>query len=482
MNIWFWVFIAYLTLNFLVMVSMIFVERRKLTSVISWLTVVSLLPGFGFVIYLIFGSGLSFRVRRLISKFELYESQYDEELKSYFSSEENASTLRAEDSEIINLCYNFGSILCPANDVKIFTNGEDKINALLQDIENAKQSINIEYYIFADDKVGKKVLNALIKKAKEGIQVRLIFDSVGSLRAPRRFFRKLKKAGGYVGEFFPPFLGIRMLNLKVNYRNHRKIVVIDGKIAYTGGINIREDHMGHKKRLAPWRDTHVRIVGLGASALQNIFLNDWRYIKKEKVSSNTYIAQGLFPMPQKEGDVCLQVLTSGPNEQTKKIKEAYLKLIMTAKKEIVIQTPYFVPDDGLMEALRIALMSGVKVKIMIPKRVDHITVYWVTLSYLKDIVNFGADVYIYNGFLHSKTLMVDDNKISIGTCNFDNRSFNLNFEDTVLMYSEKVVDEYKSAFATDVESSIYADVLYFKKKRWLTKFLQSIFRLFSPIF
>ncbi len=482
MNAWFWVFIAYLTLNFLVMVSMIFVERRKLTSVISWLTVVSLLPGLGFIIYLIFGSGLSIRVRRLISKFELAESQYDEELKEFFSSEENVKLLRMEDAEIIKLCHNFGSILCPANDVKIFTNGEEKVEALLADIENAQKSINIEYYIFADDQVGKRVMDALIKKAKEGVEVRFIFDSIGCLGAPRRFFRKLKKAGGKVGEFFPPFMGIRMLNLKMNYRNHRKIVVIDGCIAYTGGINIREDHMGHKKRLSPWRDTHIRIVGSGASALQNVFLNDWRYVKKEKVAPTTYIENGLFPEPKKEGNVCLQVLTSGPNEKTKDIKEAYLKLIMNAKSEIVIQTPYFVPDDALMEALRIALMSGVKVKIMVPKKADHMTVYLVTLSYLKDIVNFGADVYIYDGFLHSKTLMIDDNKVSIGTCNFDNRSFGLNFEDTVLMYSESISEEYRKYFANDIENSVYADVKFFKKKKWLTRFLQSIFRLFSPIF
>lgn len=482
MDIGFWVFIAYLFTNFLVMVALIFVERRKLTSVISWLTVVSLLPGLGFVIYLIFGSGLSFRVRRLISKFELYESHYDEELKNYFASEENIKTLKAEDSENIKLCHNFGGVLCPANDVQIFTNGEQKMEALLQDIESATKSINIEYYIFADDAIGKRTMDALIKKAKQGVEVRLIFDSVGSLHTPRRFFRKLKKAGGKVGEFFPPFLGIRMINLKMNYRNHRKIVVIDGKIAYTGGINIREDHMGHKKSLSPWRDTHIRIMGPGVPALQNVFLNDWRYVKKEKVAQESYIAQGLFPEPKVEGDVCLQVLTSGPNRQVKNIKEAYLKLIMTAKKEIVIQTPYFVPDDALMEALRIALASGVKVKIMVPKKADHITVYLVTLSYLKDIVQFGAEVYIYKGFLHSKTLMVDDNKTSIGTCNFDNRSFGLNFEDTVLMYSQEVTEQYKQCFAKDVENSLFADVAYFKKKRWLTRFLQSIFRLFAPIF
>ncbi len=482
MNIWFWVFIAYLTLNFLVMVSMIFVERRKLTSVISWLTVVSILPGLGFIIYLLFGSGLSIRVRSLLSKTKLYESEYDQGLKEYFSSDASKFETLENDTEIIKLCYNFGNVLCPANAVKIFTNGQDKINALLEDIENAKESINIEYYIFSDDKLGKKVLNALIKKAKEGVKVQLIYDSVGSLRAQRGFFRKLKKAGGKVGEFFPPFLGIRLLNLKMNYRNHRKIVVIDGKIAYTGGINIRLDHMGKKKKLSPWRDTHIRIEGTGVYALQNVFLNDWRYVKKERVEPKTYIEQGLFPAVEKAGDVYLQVITSGPNEQTKYIKEAYLKLILNAKKEIIIQTPYFVPDDTLMEALRIALLSGVRVKIMVPRKADHITVYWVTLSYLKDIANFGADVYIYDGFIHSKVLVVDDNKLSIGTCNFDNRSFNLNFEDTVLMYSEELTKEYKGYFVQDVENSKYADILYFKKKKWLTRFLQSIFRLFSPIF
>jgi cardiolipin synthase len=482
MNAWFWVFVAYITLNFLVMVSMIFIERRKLTSVISWLTVVSILPGLGFLIYVLFGSGLSIRVRTMISKFKLYESTYDEELKNYFENKVTDRSTLVGEEEIIRLCHNYGSVLYPENDVKIFTNGPDKMDALLQDIESAQESINIEYYIFANDKIGRQVMDALIRKSKQGVKVQLIYDSIGCVNTPRRFFRKLKKAGGKVAEFFPPLLWFRFLNLKVNYRNHRKIVVIDGKIAYTGGINIRDDHMGQNKRRSPWRDTHLRIVGTGVYSLQNVFLNDWRYVKKEKTNPNDYIEQGLFKKTENDGNVYMQLITSGPNEEVKPIKEVYLKLILSAKKEIVIQTPYFVPDDTLMEALRIALQSGVKVKIMIPRKADHISVYWVTLSYLKDIVGFGADVYIYDGFLHSKALIVDDNKLSIGTCNFDNRSFNLNFEDTVLMYSEQLTAQYRACFEEDVKRSQVADYLFFKKKRWLTRFLQSIFRLFSPIF
>lgn len=477
----FWAFFAYLSLNFLLMLSMIFFERKKLSSVISWLTVVTLLPGIGYIIYGIFGSGLSIRIRKMISRLKLYEVEYDKQIRDYLVSANEIKDIMDEDVELVKLCYNYGSILCPANDVKFFLWGEDKINALVEDLENAKDSINIEYYIFADDKVGKRVMNVLIKKAKEGVKVKLIYDSVGCLGAPRRFFRKLKKAGGEVAEFFPPFMHIRMINMKLNYRNHKKIVVIDGKIAYTGGINIRDDHMGKKKKLSPWRDTHIRIVGTGVYVLQNIFLNDWRYVKKETFSSKEYIEQGLFPKPEQFGDAYLQVLTSGPDNQVQYIKETYIKLITNAKKEVLIQTPYFVPDEAFISAIRIAIASGVKVKIMIPRKPDHKTVMWTSLSYLKDMVEMGVDVYIYDGFLHSKTLVIDDNKLSVGTCNIDNRSFGLNFEDTVILYSEKLNEEYKTYFEEDLKHCFEADINFFKKKKWLTKFAQALFRLFSPI-
>ncbi len=481
MDAWFWVFVTYVVLNFLLLVSMIFFERKKLSSVISWLTVSTFLPYVGYILYIIFGSGLSIRVRRLISNHKLYEVEYDKAIRDYLVSIKDVDNILKDDVGTVKLCYNYGSILCPANDVKIFRWGEEKIDALIRDLENAKHSINMEYYIFDDDKVGKRVMNVLIKKAKQGVKVKFIYDSIGCLGAPRRFFRKLERAGGEVAEFFPPFAHIRMINLKLNYRNHKKIVVIDGKIAYTGGINIRDDHMGKKKKLSPWRDTHVRIVGPGVFVLQNVFLNDWRYIKKENAPSSKYLKDGLFPKPDKMGDTYLQVLVSGPDSNVQYIKEAYIKLITSAKKEVLIQTPYFIPDEAFMSALRIAISSGVKVKIMIPNKPDHRTVWWVSLSYLKDMVEMGADVFFYNGFLHSKTLVVDDNKLSIGTCNIDNRSFRLNFEDTVIFYSEKLTEEYKGYFADDLKNCELVDTNYFRKKKWLTSFLQAIFRLFSPI-
>lgn len=481
MNAWFWVFISYILLNFLIMISMIFIERRKLSSVISWVTVLTFLPIIGFLFYVVFGSGLSIRVRRMIANHKLYGLEYDQKIMKYLEDGQKSFEYDKDLISIIKCCYTYGSILCPQNDVKIFTNGQDKLKALLEDIENAKSSINIEYYIFADDQTGKQVMNALIKKAKEGVKVKLIYDSIGCLGAPRRFFRKLKKAGGEIAEFFPPFAYVRMINLKMNYRNHKKIVVIDGEIAYTGGINIKDDHMGKSKKLYPWRDTHIRITGTGVYPLQTIFLNDWRYLKKENYPSSYYMKQGLFPEPIINGDAYLQVVVSGPDSPVQNIKETYIKLITNAKKEILIQTPYFIPDESFMSALRIALASGVKIKIMVPAKPDHRTVYWVTQSYLKEFVELGVDIYFYDGFLHSKTLVVDDNILSIGTCNLDNRSFGLNFEDTVILYSKKLNQEYKEYYKEDLKHCKQGDILYFKKKLFLTKFAQAIFRLFSPI-
>ncbi|MBP3431986.1 MAG: cardiolipin synthase [Clostridia bacterium] len=481
MNAWFWVFIAYISLNFLLFLSMVFLERKKLSSVISWTSVLTFLPILGYILYMAFGSGLSIRVRKLIANHKIYQVDYDEAINKFVVSNDEIKEKLKDDEGIIKCCYNYGSILYPANDVQIFLNGPDKVEALIADLEAAKESINMEYYIFIDDEVGKRVMDVLIRKAKEGVKVRFIYDSVGCLRAPRRFFRKLKKAGGEVAEFFPPFAHIRLINLKLNYRNHKKIVVIDGKVAYTGGINIRDDHMGKKKRVSPWRDTHLRIVGSGVYGLQTVFLNDWRYLKKENFSSQKYIEDGLFPAVVKSGDAYMQVVVSGPDSPVQKIKEVFIKLIANAKESILIQTPYFVPDESFVSALRIALASGVKVKIMIPSKPDYHSIFWVSLSYLKEFVELGADVYLYDGFLHSKVIVVDDNKLSIGTCNLDQRSFGLNFEDTVIMYSQELNAEYRKYYSEDLKNCKQADIVYFKKKRWLTKFLQAVFRLFSPI-
>lgn len=481
---WFTILITIVAfLNFDMLIVMVFLEKRKLQTITAWLFVMTFLPILGFVLYIIFGSGLSVRTRRMIRKKAISERDILQGIEGIQKLEEiKKEGLTNADRELLTLCYNSGSYPCPGNSVKIYNWGKDKIADLKKDILKAKYSINIEYYIFADDKVGKEIMELLCQRAREGIDVKLIYDSIGSRKAPRRFFRKLEKVGGQVAEFFPPFMHIRLINLKLNYRNHRKIVVIDGHIGYTGGINIRDDHMGENKKLSPWRDTSIRVEGAGVYALQNIFLDDWRYCKKDNTPPMVYLENGYFPKPEICGNVNIQVLSSGPDSPVQKIKEVFVQLVTNAKKRVYIQTPYFIPDDVFFSALRIAIKSGVDVRIMVPNKPDKRSVYLVTLSYLKEMAEIGAKIYLYNGFLHSKTIIVDDNKLSIGTCNTDNRSFGLNFEDTAIMYSQELNETYTKQFKKDMKSSYEVGLSYFQKKRWLTKFLQAIMRLLSPLF
>ena len=470
-------------LNLLLLLSMVFLEKKKPENIIAWMTVLTFIPVGGFILYMIFGSGLSRRVKNLIKRKAISERDIVRSIEG-IKTLENARTddIFHNDRELMTLCYNFGGVPLPGNKIEIFNSGKEKLASLKKDLLGAKKSINIEYYIFASDSTGKEIMKILCQKAKEGVEVNLVYDSVGSRKSRRSFFLQLEKAGGKVGEFFPPFMGIRLINMKINYRNHRKIVVIDGKIGYTGGINLRDDHMGKDKRLSPWRDTHLRIEGAGVYALQNIFLDDWRYCTKDSTPPAIYLKNGYFPSPEIKGDACVQVLSSGPDSRFPKIKEVYTQLITNAKERVFLQTPYFIPDDSFYSALRVAIYSGVDVRIMVPRLPDKKTVYMATLSYLKEMSELGAKIYLYDGFLHSKTLLVDDNKLSIGTCNTDNRSFRLNFENTVLIYSKKLNASYLKTFEEDMKNSQVVTMNYFQKKKWITKFLQAIMRLLSSLF
>ena len=481
---WFVIMITVIAIvNFFLLIGMVFLEKRKPQNIIAWMTVMTFLPILGFLLYIVFGSGLSVRTRRMIKKKAISERDIIKNIKGIQTLEQaRLDGILINDRELATFCYSFGAYPLPASKVTIFNFGESKIESLKQDLLNAKSTIHVEYYIFANDGVGTEIMNILCKKAKEGVDVKLIYDSIGSRHAPRKFFNRLVSAGGQVGEFFPPFMHIRLLNLKLNYRNHRKIVVIDGKIGYTGGINIRDDHMGKDKKLKPWRDTHIKIEGSGVYALQNIFLDDWRYCKNDNTPPQLYLTNGYFPSPELKGNATMQIMTSGPDSQVQRIKETFVHMIINAKERIFIQTPYFVPDDVFISAIRIAVKSGIDISIMVPAKPDKKTVYLVTLSFLREMAELGVKIYLYDGFLHSKVILVDYNKLSIGTCNTDNRSFGLNFEDTAIIYSNDLNATYFEQIKKDISCSRLAGVSYFQKKRWITKFLQAIMRLLSSLF
>lgn len=481
------IFFVVFCLNILCVLAMIFVERKKPQIIVSWLIVLTFLPILGFLLYILIGSGLSYKTKRMLKKKRLYQKEYDEFItKQKETLQERKYKSREEKNYSDLLMFNLNnskSAYYENNNIRIFTNGKDKINALKKDLKNAKHSINLLYYIFANDEVGNEIMDILIQKAQQGVKVKLLYDSVGCLKTKRSFYKKLVKAGGEVAEFFPPLFGIRLFNLKMNYRNHRKIAIIDGKIAYTGGINIRDDHMGKNKKLSPWRDTHIRITGDAVYGFQSAFFNDWRYCKKYGSNFQKLLEEGYFTSTRNTGKTGVQVITSGPESDEQSIKASLLKMILSAKENIYIQTPYFIPDEVMLSALNVASMSGVKIHLMIPAIPDKKFVYMATLSYVKELLNYGPNVniYLYNGFIHSKVVIIDNKVASIGTCNFDNRSFALNFEINAFLYGEEIANQNVTIFENDIKNCKKIDKLYFKRKPWYSKMAQAFFRLFSPL-
>lgn len=477
--------LCFYIINFLLLLVMIFIERKKSTVIFAWISIFALFPIGGFVLYVLIGGGLSFITKRRLKKKRFLKSDYIAFEKEFYEKHALNKQEIHEVEKAKNLInFNFttsGARLLTKNNIKYYTNGQDKINDLISDLRNAKKTINLEYFIFASDDVGNEIMDILIDKAKEGVKVKLIYDSVGSMKARRSFFKKLKLAGGEVCEFFPPFLYIRLINLKMNYRNHRKVVVIDGKIGYTGGINISDNHMGRNDKLSPWRDTHIRIDGEGVYGLQNAFLDHWLFCKKGKINPETFMNDEYFPEIAGTGSTSMQVITSDPDSNEPNVKNAMVQMILSAKKRIVLQTPYFVPDDIFLEALKIAHRSGVEIILMIPKVPDKKVVYLGTLSYAKDLVDLGVKVYRYNGFLHSKVLMIDDTAITVGSCNADNRSFALNFELNTMLYGYEITNDFNLILKEDIKNSELITKYFFKERSLINKFLQTIIRLLAPL-
>lgn len=372
---------------------------------------------------------------------------------------------------------NNDAVLTENNEVDVMTDGKEKFEKLLDDIEHAKNHIHLQYYILKRDQLGKRLVAALTKKARQGVKVRVLYDDLGSRGLRPSFFKELKAAGGEVEVFFPSKL--RWINLRLNYRNHRKLVIIDGKIGYVGGFNVGDEYLGLVPRFGYWRDTHLRIQGFAVYAIQTRFILDWNQASDK---SNISYEQEHFPEPVLTGNSTMQIVTSGPDSEWEQIKLGYIKLIAMAKKTICIQTPYFIPDASVLDALKIACLSGVDVILMIPNKPDHPFVYWATMSHIGELLSFGGRVYIYdNGFIHAKTIVIDHEISSVGTANIDVRSFKLNFEVNAFIYDKEIAEKLDDAFKKDVTLSKELTLEdYNQRPKWI-RFKESISRLLSPI-
>lgn len=368
-----------------------------------------------------------------------------------------------------------GAIYYTGNDVKIFNNGKDKFDALIADLRAAENSINLQYYIFENDNIGREIREILMQKARAGVTVRVIYDHIGCLRVKRAFFKEMRRAGVQVYPFFrvsfPPFA------TRINWRNHRKIVVIDGKIGYIGGMNIADRYIDGGK-FDVWRDIHVRLTGPAIGGLLYSFAVDWNFMGQPLINE---------PMPPAihstiEPTIGVQTVTSGPTSQWRNIALIFLNAIANAKDRVFIQTPYFLPTESLLKALQSAALSRVDVRIMIPRKGDSNLLKYASFSYISECLRAGIKFYLYDaGMLHSKVVIVDDEFSTIGSTNFDFRSFEHNFESNILIYSPDINRDLRRIFFEDLKSSVRVTPTTWRKRPFLNKCYESVLRLLSPI-
>lgn len=372
-------------------------------------------------------------------------------------------------------------MLTDNNDIRIYTDGREKFNALLNEMDHARNYIHIQYYIIRSDELWKEIEEVLLRKARQGVEIRILFDSMGC-RGRKGMHKadwdRLRKAGIQVAEFFPAVLG--KLQLRVNYRNHRKIAVIDGRIGFVGGFNVGREYLGKDRKFGYWRDTHICIEGSAVTSLAVRFVLDWNYAARE----NIFLEDRLFEIPTyvRNGRDPVQIISSGPDSKSQTICNNYLRLIHMARKSIYIQTPYFIPDDDIKNALIIAVKSGIDVRIMVPCKPDHPFVYWATYSYLGEMIEAGARCYTYdNGFLHTKCLCVDGLVSCIGTANMDIRSFALNFEVNAVIYSARTTERLMEAFENDIPKSTLVTRKKYKQRSLMIRTKEQFCRLLSPV-
>ena len=456
----------------------VFLERRNPASTWAWLFVLMFLPLAGFIFYLLIGQDM--RKKRLFSKKE--EVDLESIARQQTTLIENRklskiSTTAQLHTDIIQLqLQNSQSIYTQNNKVTILNNGEEKFPALFQAIEEAEDHIHIEYYIIRYDFLGIALQKLLIKKAQEGVEVRLLYDGMGCIRVPRSYFAEMKKAGVQLAEFYPPILPY--INFRLNYRNHRKIAVIDGKKAFTGGFNIGDEYMGLDNKFGFWRDIHVLLEGDSVDYFQMRFMVDWHFAYGERIPLDDHY----FPPHPIVGNSGIQVVSSGPDSTWAAIHQGYLKMITKAKSSIYMQTPYLIPDDSILQALKIAALEGVDVKIIIPCKPDHPFVYWASTSYAGELINTGVEIYTYdNGFLHSKLLIIDGEVVSVGSANMDMRSFNLSFELNAFIYDKAVARAFEKIFLEDLNSSSLITKEKYSNRSLYIRFKESISRLLSPL-
>lgn len=480
-----WVWIgqsAYIIILVLVCLRIIY-DTRSTTKTIAYLLLTIFLPIAGMIFYFSFGT--NYRKRKIYSRKLIQDEGMLDRLKAdiLFYSQD---TLEKSDPDIQSnkelahlLLHDLYSPLTGKNQVKLLINGEEKFPEVLEALKQAKHHIHIEYYIYENDEIGCQLAEILMQKVSEGVQVRFIYDDFGSRSIRKKLVPKLRAAGVQIFPFYK-IVFIRLAN-RLNYRNHRKIIIIDGRTAFTGGINISDRYINRSETpgLLYWRDTHMRIDGPGIYYLQHIFLTDWNFCSGEKIQPDKVFFAD--PPPNVSGAI-VQIAASGPDYDYPSILFSILEATRQAHEEILITTPYFIPTESMLTALTVVALAGLKVKMLVPGESDVGLVNWAARSYYEELLTAGVEIYLYKkGFVHAKTLVIDGTLAMIGTANMDCRSFELNFEVNAIVYDKPFASEVRRIFYEDLQNAEKIDLQTWCERPFYIKLGEKVARLVSPL-
>ncbi len=472
-----------IALYFLTVASVAFnvmLENRNPVRTLAWIVVLIMVPFLGFLFYLYFG--INYRKVKMFSmkglgdmKWLQYMSEDQKQLikKSEFLQRRETVEVRKLMTLLLN---NSKALLTRYNKIEILNNGEETFPALFEALEKARKFIHLEYYIINEGRLATRLKDILIQKASIGVEVRIIYDDVGCWSLSKGFIRELKEAGIQIYPFLP--VRFRHLANKANYRNHRKIAVIDGKVGFVGGLNIADRYMDGVPGIGEWRDTHLKVLGEAVTSLQVVFLIDWYFVRQELLlDKDEYL-----PYIKADGNVVVQTVTSGPDSDWASIQQSYYTLINMAKRYVFISTPYFMPGETTLNALKTAAMSGVDVRLLLPHKSDSMLTHWCTRSFVEELLVAGVKIYWYQkGINHSKVIIVDGIVASVGTANMDLRSFEQNFEVSLIIYDREVVKELATDFINDLKVSTEGAIQRWKFRTKREKVCESVARLFAPV-
>jgi cardiolipin synthase A/B len=458
---------------------MVIWEKRSPYKTAAWILALLLLPVFGVIFYLFFGQ--EYRKRKLYSRKGIKSLNTIRRLSGHQINQFEKSILMAdqkvrEKENLIRLLLkNSNSLLTTGNKLTILEGGQGTFEAMLEAIRNATHHIHLEYYILEDDKTGNRLKDLLIEKSKEGVRVRIIIDDVGSWGLGKKYISELQDNGVEIYSFME--VRFPRLTSRVNFRNHRKILIVDGNIGFTGGINIADRYLEGIKDIGPWRDIHLQIEGDAVGSLQAVFLADWYFVIFENLSGKKY-----FPAPSNKQGIPVQISASGPDSDWASINQAFFAAISGAVSKVYIATPYLMPPIHIIEALKTAALSNVDVRIVIPEKSDAVISRWSSFSYIEELLEAGVRIFFYqNGFIHSKYIIVDDIFSTIGTSNLDFRSLETNFEVNAFIYDEEFTSRLENIFLADIKNSREIKLNQWSERRWHFKLRESLAHIVSPM-